>query len=171
VLDPSTSQTLYTETFKEGVFVGYRWFDAHHLAPAYPFGFGLSYTTFKFSHLRLRGQAVSLTVRNTGRRTGYAVPEIYLGLPSTAAVPEPPEQLAGFDKILLAPGRSHTVKIALPERSFEYWNTDSQHWSTLPGCVAVMVGSSSGDLPLRAQIAQGGAHCDALRRRRRSPDL
>jgi beta-glucosidase len=171
VLDPSTSQTLYTETYKEGVFVGYRWFDAHHLAPAYPFGFGLSYTTFKLSHLRLRGHTASLTVRNTGRRTGYAVPEIYLGLPSTAAVPEPPEQLAGFDKILLAPGRSHTVKIALAERSFEYWNTAAQQWSILPGCARVMVGTSSRDLPLSAQIAQGGSHCDALRRLRRSPDL
>jgi beta-glucosidase len=74
----------------EGVFVGYRWFDAHHLAPAYPFGFGLSYTTFKLSHLRLRGQTVSLTVRNTGKRTGHAVPEIYLGLPRPQPSPNLP---------------------------------------------------------------------------------
>jgi beta-glucosidase len=74
----------YKETFTEGVFPDYRWFDAHHLTPAYPFGFGLSYTTFRLSHLKLApsssgpGATVSVTVRNTGRRTGYAVPELYL---------------------------------------------------------------------------------------------
>jgi beta-glucosidase len=159
VLEPSASQTLYTETYTEGVFVGYRWFDAHHLVPAYPFGFGLSYTTFELSHLRLRRHTVSVTVRNTGKRIGYAVPEVYLGLPATAAVPEPPEQLAGFGKISLAPSRSRTVKIAIPQRSLEYWNTGAQSWSTLPGCVKVMVGTSSAHLALRAQLAQGRVHC------------
>ncbi len=155
------SATLYTEKVCEGVFPGYRWFDAHHEHPAYPFGYGLSYTTFAYSHLRIHGHAVELTVSNTGHRTGTAVPEVYLGLPSTARVPEPPEQLAGFDRLSLAPGRQATVTITLPERSFQYWSTKTARWDVLPGCVKVMAGSSSApeDARLHGVIAQGGARC------------
>jgi beta-glucosidase len=155
------SAALYTETICEGVFPGYRWFDAHHETPAYPFGYGISYTTFAYSHLQIHGHSVELTVTNTGHRTGTAVPEVYLGLPSTAAVPEPPEQLAGFDKLSLAPGAKATVTIPLPERSFQYWNTPAADWSVMPGCVNVLAGSSSdpNDLPLAGVIAQGGARC------------
>jgi beta-glucosidase len=155
--------TLYTETVCEGVFPGYRWFDAHHETPAYPFGYGLSYTTFAYSHLQIRGHTVELTVTNTGHRTGTAVPEIYLGLPSTAAISEPPEQLAGFDKLTLAPHEHATVTIPLPERSFQYWNTQAGSWMVMPGCVKVMAGSSSAsrDLPLTGVIAQGGVRCTA----------
>ena len=111
----ASSGAIYQETFGEGVFVGYRWFDAHRETPAYPFGYGLSYTTFAYSHLQIDGHTVKLTVTNTGERNGTAVPEVYLGLPSTAAIPEPPEQLAGFDKLALAPGEHATVTI--PSRS------------------------------------------------------
>jgi beta-glucosidase len=150
---------LYKETYNEGVFVGYRWFDAHDLTPAYPFGFGLSYTTFKLSNLKAARSQAEVTVRNTGARTGIAVPEVYLGLPSTSAVPEPPAQLAGYDKITLAPGRSVRVKIPLQARSFQYWNTAASAWATMPGCVKVMAGLSSSDLPLENTLADGGAHC------------
>jgi beta-glucosidase len=152
---------LYTETVCEGVFPGYRWFDAHHKTPAYPFGYGLAYTTFAYSRLQVHGHTVKLTVTNTGHRTGTAVPEVYLGLPSTNAIPEPPEQLAGFDKLSLAPGSHARVTITLPERSFQYWNTKAAGWAVLPGCVKVMAGSSSAprDLRLSGVIAQGGVRC------------
>ena len=156
---------LYDENICEGVFPGYRWFDAQHEVPAYPFGYGLSYTTFAYSHLRIRGRTVSLTVANTGHRTGVAVPEVYLGLPSSAALPEPPEQLAGFDKVRLAPGRHASVTISLPSRSFQYWDTRAARWTLLPGCVTVMAGPSSAAHSLRLQgvIPRGGVHCGARR--------
>jgi beta-glucosidase len=107
---------------------------------------------------------VTLKVTNTGRRTGIAVPEIYLGLPGTSAIPEPPEQLAGFTKLRLAPGRSRTVTIPLQARSFEYWDTARSGWAIMPGCVKVMAGQSSGSLPLHAVLSQGGTYCRAARR-------
>ena len=157
--------TLYTETFNEGVFVGYRWFEAHHLTPAYPFGFGLSYTHFRFSRLTLTpgeqaGSYVArVTVTNTGSRSGSAVPEVYVSLASLPGVPEPPWQLKGFDKLQLAPGKSQEVSMPLDSRSFSYWSDAANAWEVAPGCDVIGVGSSSAQLPLRAVIAQDGASC------------
>jgi beta-glucosidase len=169
VLDPTfeptaAEGTLWKVTYTEGVFVGYRWFDAHHETPAYPFGFGLSYTTFRLSHLKVSHARVTLTVTNTGKRSGYAVPEIYLGLPGTAAVPEPPEQLAGYLKLRLTSGQSRTVTIPIQARSYEYWDTAANNWALMPGCVKVMAGQSSASLPLQAVLSQGGTYCPAASR-------
>jgi beta-glucosidase len=112
------------ETYKEGVFVGYRWFDAHHLKPAFAFGFGLSYTRFTYSRLaihRTRGGAVvSATVTNAGSRSGGDVAQLYLGMPSLPGVPQPPEQLKGFDKVDLRAGHSKRIAFALDQRSLSY---------------------------------------------------
>jgi beta-glucosidase len=151
----------YQEKYNEGVFVGYRWFDAHHEVPSYPFGYGLSYTKFKLSNLTASHTRVTLTVKNTGTSTGYAVPQVYLGLPSSAAIPEPPNQLAGYDKLKLAPGRSARVRIPLQQNSFQYWDTAASHWETMPGCVAIRVGTSSSSLPLAADVPQAGGVCAA----------
>jgi beta-glucosidase len=157
--------TTYRETYSEGVFVGYRWFQAHHLAPAYPFGFGLSYTRFRFSNLTVtddrqpENYVAHVTVTNTGGRTGYAVPELYVSLPSPAGVPEPPWQLKGFDKVQLAPGQHQRISMLLDPRAFSYWSDSVSAWEIAPGCDVVGVGSSSASLPLRAVIAQGGASC------------
>ena len=154
-------------TYKEGVFVGYRWYDQHGLQPAFPFGFGLSYTTFRYSNLRVSPAPagstavvdVRLTVTNAGARTGWAVPQLYLGLPSTAALAEPVRELAGFAKVSLAPGRSTTVTLPLDQRAFSYWDSATQDWRVAPGCDQVAVGSSSRDVLLSGVIAQGGAGC------------
>jgi beta-glucosidase len=157
--------TLYNETFNEGVFVGYRWFQTHHLTPAYPFGFGLSYTHFRFSHLTVTDGPVpgsyvaQVTVTNTGGRTGDAVPELYVGLPSLPGVPEPLWQLKGFNKVRLAPGQSEEVSMPLDSRSFSYWSDSANGWKIAPGCDVIGVGPSSERLPLRAVIAQDGASC------------
>ena len=93
-----------SETYKEGVFVGYRWYDEHRVAPAFPFGFGLSYTRFAYRGLRIRptagGAVASFTVQNVGRRPGAAVPAD-LGLPSLPGVPQLPAQLRAFGKVVL----------------------------------------------------------------------
>lgn len=155
-----------TEYYREGVLVGYRWYDAHHLEPAFPFGYGLSYTTFRFDELQLAaggaGDAVatvSVRVTNTGRRRGVAVPELYLSLPAPApTVPQPPRQLRGYAKVVLEPGQSAVVSFPLNDRSFAYWDVASG-WRIAPGCYRVAVGGSDGNLPLSGAIARGGLGC------------
>ena len=140
--------------YKEGVLVGYRWFDERRVEPAYPFGHGLSYTRFAFSRLRVTPRAgavtVSATVKNTGSRTGRAVPQLYLGLPEAAkGIQQPPLQLKGFAKVALAPGASKRVSFSLDARAFSYWSTAAEAWKVAPGCYRFWVGASSRDLPLQ----------------------
>ena len=168
--DPTAYPGAADVHYKEGVFVGYRWFDAQNLTPAYPFGFGLSYTTFGFSRLNIALSkpgsptvaTVSVKVTNTGTRPGFAVPQLYVGLPSpSAAVQQPPRQLKGFTKISLTPGKSQTVSFPLDERAFSYWDAGTGSWKVAPGCYGVFVGSSSRDLPLHGTIARGNATCSS----------
>jgi beta-glucosidase len=150
--------------YKEGVLVGYRWYDAHRLEPAYPFGFGLSYTSFALDRLRISadGSQVSARVRNTGARAGTAVPQLYLGLPEPSpAIVQPPWQLRGVDKVTLAPGRATTVRFHLDQRAYSDWDSASGAWTVAPGCYAVAVGTSSRDLPLRGEVGMRGAACAA----------
>ncbi|OLT33625.1 glycosyl hydrolase [Actinomadura sp. CNU-125] len=116
-----------TATFSEGVMVGYRHYDKNGIAPKYPFGHGLSYTTFGYGGLKVSSKQVSVTVKNTGGRTGVAVPQMYLGLPSPGVdVPQPPKQLKGFTKVTLEPGQSKTVTFPLSARDLSYWNVEAK---------------------------------------------
>jgi beta-glucosidase len=150
----------YQEYYKEGVLVGYRWYDNQGIAPAFPFGFGLSYTHFSFGPtVRITRAApagvptsISLRVKNTGTRTGWVVPEVYLALPSQAGAPEPPRQLAGFAKVQLAPRKSRRVTIPLSARSFDYWSEAESGWRLAKGCTQIEVGSSSRELPLHRGV-------------------
>ncbi len=146
-------------TYKEGVLVGYRWFDAKRIKPVFPFGFGKSYTRFTYRKLRVRGRRVSFTVRNVGRRTGFAVPQLYTGIPVPAGTTEPPRQLKGFTKLSLAPGRRKRVTLKLNRRSFSYYDVGKAAWTVAPGCARVFVGRSSRDLPLKGRRAVGGGTC------------
>lgn len=147
--DPSSYPGVAnTETYKEGVFVGYRWFDAHSLTPAFPFGFGLSYTRFAYRDLAVTPTSVSATVTNAGSQPGADVAQLYLALPSLPGVPQPPEQLKGYEKVTLQPGQSARVSFPLNSRSLSYW--DGSGWHVAPGCAGVMVGDSSRNLPLHA---------------------
>ena len=139
---------------------------SRHIKPAYPFGFGLSYTHFRMSELAIEADAgggpsanVSLTVTNTGKRTGWAVPELYVSLPSLRGVPQPPHQLKGFAKVQLAPGASQRLSMPLDERALSYWSDASSKWVLERGCDKIAVGSSSRSLPLHGTLAEGGASC------------
>jgi beta-glucosidase len=152
--------------FGEGVFVGYRGYDALGLRPQYPFGHGLSYTRFGFRDLRIddgrprprttrrypQGDVrARFTVANTGDRAGSAVAQVYVGrLPS--ATPTPPRQLAGFAKVALRPGERRRVSVTIPRRALSYWDATQHAWVTPRGRVAVSVGASSRDLALRDTI-------------------
>jgi beta-glucosidase len=157
--DPSSYPGVEdVETYKEGVLVGYRWFDAQHLTPAFPFGFGLSYTRFALSGLSVGrpngdgGVPVSFTVRNTGGRAGSRVAQVYVGAGPSPPVKEPPLRLAGFQRVDLAAGGSARVNLVLPLRARQYWDVKTRRWRTLPGCLTVGVGVSSRDVRLRGRV-------------------
>ena len=151
---PGVNETV---TFSEGVMVGYRHYDAKGIEPRFPFGHGLSYTTFRYSDLAASTGSVKVTVTNTGARTGIAVPQLYIGMPSPGAdVPQPPRQLKGYTKITLRPGESRRVTFPLSQRSFAYWNESAKAWKVADGCYRIMVGSSSRDIAETASLGQCG---------------
>ncbi|MGA2521491.1 MAG: glycoside hydrolase family 3 C-terminal domain-containing protein [Acidimicrobiales bacterium] len=146
--------------YSEGLLVGYRWYDAKGITPLFPFGFGLSYTSFAFSNLVVAPTlapgataTVSVDVTNTGRVTGAETVQAYVGDP--ASVGEPPEQLKGFDKVTLAPGQTATVSLPLGPQSFSTWDSATQSWTEATGQYSVMVGDSSSNLPEVATVAIG----------------
>jgi beta-glucosidase len=142
--------------YSEGLQVGYRWFDAQGRTPLFPFGYGLSYTTFAFSGLSVRntghGATATFTVRNTGKRAGAEVAQLYLGFPAAAG--EPPRQLKGFSRVELAPGQARRVTIELDARDFSVWDTGSHAWQPVKGGFTVQVGDSSRSLPLQAPLTR-----------------
>jgi beta-glucosidase len=151
------------ESYSEGVFVGYKWYDAHKFTPAYPFGYGLSYTTFRYGPLnvsvtRRANQVATATidVNNTGRRAGIAVPELYISKPALSGLAQPPRQLVGYDSVNVPAGRTVRVSFPLNDRSFATW--DSTGWRVIPGCYGLAAGSSSRSLPGHAFVSRG-AHC------------
>ena len=146
-------------TFSEGVLVGYRWFDDQKIAPLYPFGYGLSYTTFAYSDLKVSssedgGARVTLKVKNTGSVAGDDVPQVYLKAPDTR--PEgaqfAPKTLAAFDRLTLKPGEEREVKLEITPRAFEYWSTADKKWAKPIGERTIMAGGSSLELPLTATV-------------------
>jgi beta-glucosidase len=152
-------QSAYSERLN----VGYRWYDATHTAPLFPFGFGLSYTTFRVSHLTISpatgspqpGQPVSVTVKvtNTGKRAGAEVVQAYVEQPLKNG--EPPHQLRGFAKVQLQPGETSPVTLTLDRRSFSIYDPSSHSWVSPPGVYEILVGTSSRDLPLHGSMTIG----------------
>jgi beta-glucosidase len=142
--------------YSEGLDVGYRWYDDRGIEPLFPFGHGLSYTTFGYSNLRLSSApspsapaTVSFDVTNTGTRRGAEVAQLYIGAPTANQVHEPPKQLRGFAKVLLDPGQTAHVSLPVDARAVSYWNVGSHGWAVEPGCHPVLVGSSSRDIRLQ----------------------
>jgi beta-glucosidase len=140
--------------YSEELLVGYRWYDAKGLTPLFPFGFGLSYTTFGFSGLSVTSSGDSavaaFTLTNTGSRPGADTAQVYVGMPTSTG--EPPRQLKGFSKLSLNPGQSQTVSIPLSATSFAHWETSSRQWVVSGGAYQIYVGDSSRNLPLHASL-------------------
>jgi beta-glucosidase len=145
-----------TVQYSEGTNVGYRWYNANNLTPLFPFGFGLSYTSFSLSNLTVgtlaKGGAatVTATVTNTGSRAGADVAQLYVSDP--AASGEPPRQLEGFARVNLQPGASQTVTFRLTQRNLQYWNSSTSSWATAAGSYGVAVGDSETNLPLSGTL-------------------
>jgi beta-glucosidase len=142
--------------YSEKLLVGYRWYDAQKVAPLFPFGFGLSYTTFGFANVSVspftadRAMQVSVDISNTGQRAGAEVVQVYVAAPATAG--EPPKQLKGFAKVMLQPGEMRRVTVTLDPRAFSIWDEKANRWIVAPGEHQILVGNSSRNLPLRAAV-------------------
>jgi beta-glucosidase len=151
--------------YGEGLFVGYRYYDRAGVEPLYPFGHGLSYTTFGLSNLRLSAQqmdldrgdalAVSVDVTNTGRVAGSEVVQAYVADPQSTLL-KPPKELKGFRKVALAPGQTETVVFTLDRRALEHWDPTEHAWVVEPGEFRVLVGTSAADTPLAAAFTATG---------------
>ncbi|MET3806150.1 beta-glucosidase-like glycosyl hydrolase [Nakamurella sp. UYEF19] len=156
-VDVSTNTT--TINYSEGLDVGYRWYDSHHLTPLLPFGFGMSYTDFGFSDVAIGAagvdgsRTVTATVTNTGTTTGSEVAQLYLSYPSAAG--EPPNALKGFQRVTLAPQATTGVSFTLTPADLQVWDSSTHHWSTTPGDYQVHVGDSSRNLPLTVGFTLG----------------
>ncbi|HKR26922.1 MAG TPA: glycoside hydrolase family 3 C-terminal domain-containing protein, partial [Acidobacteriaceae bacterium] len=139
--------------YSEGLDVGYRGYQAHNIKPLFPFGFGLSYTTFEFSGISVQangeGAVVRFRVANTGSRAGAEVAQLYVTFPSIDEAPEPPHQLKGFQKIELAPGQTRTVELNLSPQQLSYWSESRHVWQLAHGEFSVAVGDSSATTPLQ----------------------
>lgn len=152
--------------YSEGIFIGYRHFDQNRIRPLFPFGFGLSYTTFKFANLKVEQTRspmgtgfepacfVSLDVTNTGKRQGGEVAQVYLGLPTTRDLPQAPKKLAGFSKVELRPGESRHIRIPIEGRDLASWDVARHEWVAVRGPVDIMVGGSSREIALRETIVR-----------------
>lgn len=156
--------SAFQATFSEGLLIGYRWYDHESITPAFPFGFGLSYTSFTYSNLQLSGSGTDLvvtaTVTNSGAVAGTEIAQLYVAIPEPApGMQQPPRQLKGFDRITLAPGQSGAVSFSLDARSFSFWDVGSNAFAVVDGCHQIEVGAHSRDLPLIVAVAQGNGSC------------
>jgi beta-glucosidase len=144
-----------TEVYAEGLLVGYRWFDTKQIEPLFPFGFGLSYTTFKYSGLKLAVDkdaknpvvTVEFTLANTGKRAGAEVAEVYVQ-PLNPSVTRPLKELKGFAKVTLQPGGKQTVSVRLDQGAFSFYDPDKKGWVAEKGTYKILVGGSSHDIDL-----------------------
>ena len=145
-----------TVRFKEGLMVGYRYFDTYRVVPQFEFGYGLSYTTFTYSNIKMKPVwkdsdtefAVSFTITNTGKRYGQEIAQLYLHQ-NKCSVERPFKELKGFTKVGLKPGESKQVTIKLPRRALQYYDTESKCWKDEPGMFTVLIGASSRDIKLQ----------------------
>jgi beta-glucosidase len=158
--------------YDEGILVGYRYFDTKGIEPLFPFGHGLSYTTFKYDDVRIDaasggGITLSFSVTNTGSREGLEVAQVYVH-PTQSGELRPEKELKGFQKIKLEPGEKQQVTVALSRESFGYFSSTAKTWTVEPAVFEILVGSSSKDIRLRAAFdlrigveVEAGAAIDA----------
>lgn len=137
--------------YREGLYVGYRYYDTSKVRVMYPFGFGLSYTQFEYSGLEVDDTGVSFTVTNTGKTDGAEVAQLYVGM-KDAKVYRPEKELKGFAKVFLKAGESSKVRISFDDKTFRYWNVRTNRWEIEGGTYRIMVGASCADIRLEEQV-------------------
>ena len=153
-----TKENGYKNTYTEGVFVGYRGYDARNIEPLFPFGFGLSYTTFVYSNLQVTpgangDLAATFSMKNTGKIAGDEVAQVYITPPSSPT-PRPVRELKGFARISLQPGETKAVTVSIRKSDLAYWDPGTRKWTIPPGNYSAQVGPSSRDLPLTTSFTE-----------------
>jgi len=148
----ASAHTGYAVHYDEGAAVGYKWFEEQHKKPLFAFGFGLSYTTYAYSGLTVdsSGKTANFTVRNTGKRAGTEIAEVYARLPK--GTDETYKRLVGWTRVALAPGESKAVSIAIDDRVLKIFDEEKNVWNTTPGDYQVLVGGSSDNTPLTGTL-------------------
>lgn len=134
--------------YREGLFVGYRYYETAKVPVRYPFGYGLSYTSFSYSDFQLEENGISLTVTNIGKVAGSEVVQMYVSLPN-AKIFRPVKELKGFQKVYLQPNESKRVQILFDDKTFRYWNTKTNAWEIESGKYVISVGSNVEDIRLK----------------------
>ncbi|AXE84375.1 glycoside hydrolase family 3 C-terminal domain-containing protein [Streptomyces sp. Go-475] len=149
-----------TEAYAEGIHVGHRWYDAEDVRPLFPFGHGLSYTTFAYAdpdaRWRADGLDVAFTVRNTGRRDGVDVPQVYAGPSPDLPLDQPVRVLAGYRRLALRAGEERRVTVHVEPRALSSWDADAHDWVLGTGVRTLWIGASSRDPRLRTSVRVGG---------------
>ena len=140
-----------TVQYREGLYVGYRYYQTAGVPVAFPFGYGLSYTSYAYSDLKVTADSVTLTVTNTGARDGAEIVQVYIAKPG-AEIFRPAQELKAFARVPLTAGESRTVTLPLDDKAFRYWNTRTDCWEVEGGRYEVRVGASSADIRLTANV-------------------
>ena len=154
ILDP-----IHDVVYKEGVFVGYRWYEHKAIEPLYAFGFGLSYTTYAYSNLKLAQTSIKadetlqfkVDIKNTGQRDGQEIVQVYVR-DIAASVPRPLKELKGFQKVPLKAGATKTVHFTLSDRDFAFWDNELESWKIEPGLFEILVGTASNNILAKGQL-------------------
>jgi beta-glucosidase len=150
---------VYDIRYNEGIFVGYRWYEHKNIRPLYPFGHGLSYTSFEYSNITVSHEkfheddvlTVACTVKNVGTRKGSETVQLYIQ-DEEASVPRPVKELKGFQKVELDPGQSREIQLQLNRDDFAFWNPQTRDWYAEKGKFIIHIGASSRDIRLRKQV-------------------
>ena len=145
---PSTERNA---EYRESIYIGYRYYDTSKVRVQYPFGYGLSYTTFAYSDLKVNADGVTFQLINTGKCDGAEVVQMYVGLPN-AIVFRPEKELKGFRKVFLKAGESKEVQIPFDDKTFRYWNVKTNRWEVEMGTYQILIGASVADVKLEGEI-------------------
>ncbi len=140
-----------TTEYREGLYIGYRYYDTAGVPVCFPFGYGLSYTSFAYSNLAVNDGIVTLTVTNTGKMAGAEIVQLYIAKPD-AKIFRPAKELKGFARVELAAGESKRVAIPLDDKAFRYWNVRTDRWEIEGGDYEILVGASSADIRAKARM-------------------
>ncbi len=141
---------------REGLFIGYRYYETADVPVRYPFGYGLSYTTFSYENLKVTAEGVSFRIKNTGTADGAETAQLYVSLPETGVI-RPKKELKGFAKVFLKAGESKTVTIPFDEMTFRYWNAKKNGWAVEGGTYEIQIGASLEDIRLRESLQVKGS--------------
>lgn len=153
---PSTQRNA---EYREGIYIGYRYYDTSGVRVQYPFGYGLSYTDFEYSDLKADENGVTFTLKNVGERDGAEVAQLYIGM-KEGKVFRPVKELKGFAKVFLKAGESKEVRIPFDDKSFRYWNVLTSAWEVEEGTYQIMVGASVADIRLECEIKTAGTSAE-----------